>query len=362
MRPAVAAALALAVRLLLVFCGERRDQAPGLRYTDIDYLVFSDAADHVIHNLSPYARPTFRYSPLVAYVLLPNALFGRRFGKILFCLFDVATGAIIRALVPARHALFALLLWDFNPIVINISTRGNADSATAFLLVLVVLLLERRRHCWAAVLFGLAVHLRLFPAFLSVTLLAYLGYRIIPFGVIAYATFASLNLYFFWRYGGVFLGEVFLYHLARRDYRHNFAPPWLGAYLNDEGSAAWAVVRVALTLAISLYFWGDLRRSWAAVIVCFVAYNPVCTVQYFDWALALLALVPESVRTRRFLSAAVAWLLAHAAWLGIAYRLEFRAENLFYQLWAASVAVFVANNAVLWALLSGGRGRGVKEE
>jgi phosphatidylinositol glycan class M len=343
--------VALLLRIAVLFYGEIQDQTPGLHYTDIDYLVFSDASDFLRNGSSPYNRPTYRYSPLLAAFLLPNGVFGRKFGKILFCLFDVLTGALIQSMVPSEQSTFCRLLWDFNPFVINISTRGNSDSITAFLLVFVLFLLERRYLFWAAFFFGLSVHLRIFPAFLCLTLLCYLRVRIIPFGIIAYCVFGSLNLLFFWLYDAQFVGEAYLYHFVRRDSRHNFAAPWLSIYFGEDPTISWAVVRILLCCAISLYSMKDLRRAWAAIVVCFIAYNTVCTVQYFDWAIALLALIPRHIRNKRFLACAVAWLVPHLIWLGTAYRLEFRAEDVFFPLWIASLAVFVGNNAILYGIL-----------
>jgi phosphatidylinositol glycan class M len=151
------------------------------------------------------------------------------------------------------------------------------------------------------------------------------------------AVFAALTLFFWW-YEVDFVRETYLYHLVRRDYRHNFAPLWLGVYLGVEPAATWGA-------ALSVYFRGDLRGAWAAIIVCFIAYNPVCTVQYFDWATTMLALIPERTRTKRFL-------LCFAVWLGTAYMLEFKAMDVFYPLWCASVAVFVGNNVLLYGIVA----------
>ena len=78
----------------------------GVRYTDVDYDVFADAARHVAGGRSPYARHTYRYTPFLARLLaVPLArprvgavLSPRHFGKLLFYLADVLCGALIAAL------------------------------------------------------------------------------------------------------------------------------------------------------------------------------------------------------------------------------------------------------------------------
>ena len=73
-----------ALRLALVVFGEWQDVHLEVRYTDVDYLVFSDAAASVAAGGSPFARANYRYSPLLAFLLLPNSLLHAAWGKLLF--------------------------------------------------------------------------------------------------------------------------------------------------------------------------------------------------------------------------------------------------------------------------------------
>lgn len=81
--------LGLAVRLVLLLFGLWQDANLQVKYTDIDYEVYTDAARFILQGGSPYDRSTYRYSPLLAFLMVPNVVMQKAFGKLLFCACDL---------------------------------------------------------------------------------------------------------------------------------------------------------------------------------------------------------------------------------------------------------------------------------
>jgi phosphatidylinositol glycan class M len=198
----------------------------GVKYTDIDYDVFTDAARYVARGESPYKRHTYRYTPFLAVILSYGSqvdtvhqgsshldgtrpwswrccLFGwwkseRYFGRFLFCLADAICGLIILQLRRRhRHAkdrgketfpssnLQDALWWLYNPLPINICTRGSAESFVVLLLVLGTVSLAlapvkgpTKSRLWgkamlAGMMHGMAIHSKLYPIIYTLSFMSH---------------------------------------------------------------------------------------------------------------------------------------------------------------------------------------------
>lgn len=65
-----------------------------------------------------------------------------------------------------RQAVICASVWLFNPLSITVSTRGNAESVMAVLVLLTLFLLARSGHIgilFSAVTYGLSVHMKIYP-------------------------------------------------------------------------------------------------------------------------------------------------------------------------------------------------------
>jgi len=71
---------------------------------------------------------------------------------------------------------------------------------------------------------------------------------------------------------------------------------------------------------------------------------------WYIWFLPLV--LPKLDMTRwKAIELLSAWVGAQAVWLSLAYRLEFLGENVYLQLWGASVAFILLNSHVLVGII-----------
>jgi phosphatidylinositol glycan class M len=395
---------------------------PGVAYTDIDYHVFTDAASYIQQDKSPYERDTYRYTPFLAALL---ALLPREGGRYLFCLADAACGwMIVHFRQRARNSSFSLqstsppstipiisprlqdaLWWLYNPLAINICTRGSAESLMVLLPVLLTYAAalswaSTPKKSWTSVLLasfwhGVAIHSKLYPVIYTLSFMTFFapalelplskfsskssrGLSFLPsylwswaqrllqpapllFLVTSLTTFALLTYLAVLYYGQQALDEGLLYHFSRVDHRHNYSMHWFWIYLaRARGGANMALVgRLLLLPQLTLLFYTSLgiaphNLSLALFVqtFLFVAHNKVITAQYFTWYLCLLPLCSESLAlTRRVATALGTLLVAVLFWLGSAYCLEMQGMAVHRIVWLASVVFFGANVNLLGALL-----------
>lgn len=219
--------LGIIIRLGLIIYGEIQDEIAQVPYTDIDYKVVTDGARHILQGSSPFKRHTYRYSPLLAILLIPNILVHKCFGKILFSLFDILTGIMIERVVYnelkiefiehvekdkckdnkndnddndveeldvdtdeklfkkkietseeikklhlpvvySKWAENAALFWFYNPLSMAIATRGNGDSISSFFVLATAYFIHKFdgkdiHKFWAGLCLGVSIHLRIYP-------------------------------------------------------------------------------------------------------------------------------------------------------------------------------------------------------
>ncbi|PHH85516.1 hypothetical protein CDD83_302 [Cordyceps sp. RAO-2017] len=398
LRPAALFVGAALLRLGLLGYGAWQDGRSAVKYTDVDYLVFTDAARFVArgHAAGPYARETYRYTPLLAWLLLPTtACFG--LGKLLFAAADLLAGWLLLRLLRRRRAKGAggggadeafAALWLWNPMVAAISTRGSSEGLLGVLTVALLWAVETRRVAAAGAVLGLAVHVKIYPFIYAPAIVWWMddarmgrpaaGPALVRFfspdrirlALVSLATFAGLNLLMYSIYGSPFVVHTYLHHVTRVDHRHNFSPYHVLLYLNSAAPSALRVESLAFVpqlllscLLIPLVLAKrDLATSMMAQTFAFVTFNKVCTSQYFLWYMVFLPLyLPSSSLLRRpalGLSALGLWVAGQAAWLHQAYRLEFLGASTFFPgLWLAELAFFLVNCWVLGLIVADGARR-----
>nr|GEW05200.1 GPI mannosyltransferase 1 [Tanacetum cinerariifolium] len=374
------------LRVFLIVYGEWQDAHMEVRYTDVDYLVFSDAAALVVAGKSPYKRSTYRYSPLIAYLLTPNSFIHQSWGKFIFSVSDLLVGYFMRTIlklrgVPENLSIYSVIVWLFNPFTFTIGTRGNCEPIVCAIILWIIICLMRGNLFQGAVWYGLVVHMRIYPIIYALPIVilldplhfkhgkkpsviewssrdvkpgASLGLdkssnlnrlwvlfssiftrsRIL-FGLISATIFFFFTGLFFYLYEWEFLNEALLYHLTRTDPRHNFSIYFYHIYLNYEREFSVLeklisfLPQLIVQVVLVSRFARDLPFCFFVQTVAFVAFNKVITAQYFVWFFCLLPLI-------------LPWSKMKLKWEG---------KQVFIQLWAASLLFFAANIYVMITII-----------
>ncbi|KAH7849829.1 hypothetical protein Vadar_023594 [Vaccinium darrowii] len=252
------------LRLLLIVYGEWQDSHMEVRYTDVDYLVFSDAASLMASGKSPYERTTYRYSPLIAFLLIPNSVIHREWGKFLFLASDLLVGLFIYNIlklrkVPEILCTYAVMSWLFNPFTFTIGTHGNFEPIVCAMVFWIIICLRNGNLIQAA-----------FCMFTQERLL---------FGLISGAVFFICTGIFYYLYGWEFLQEALLYHLIWTGPMHNFSIYFFHIYLHYEHE--FSVLEKLISFlpqfivqpALVFRFAQDLPCCFFVQTIAFVAFN-----------------------------------------------------------------------------------------
>lgn len=305
-----------------------------MKYTDIDYYVFTDAVRYISRGQSPYARDTYRYTPFLAWLIYPTVWSGPfwfSFGKILFAVGDVAAGWMMFRILKEykkmdnERALRFASIWLLNPMVATISTRGSSEGLLGVFVTALLWAVLAKRILLAGFLLGFAVHFKIYPFIYAVSIVwfldntktersksnssktlfeqiwSFLNPQRIYLAIYSLVTFMALNVAMYAMYGWPFLEHSYFYHLIRIDHRHNFSPYNTLLYYNsspgdktahysapgEQSAPSFELARLAFLpqLLLSAVFIPlvlskkDLPSTMLAQTFAFVTFNKVCTSQ-----------------------------------------------------------------------------------
>jgi phosphatidylinositol glycan class M len=400
-----AVSMGLLIRLVVAYALPRLMDHTAVPYTDIDFYVFTDAATHIQEGGSPYDRTTYRYTPFLALALAQ--FHHAEYARYLFCFADTLCGYVI-LLIRRKQRRKQLdykmtsndnnrwldsLLWLYNPLVINICTRGSAESLLVLLPVLTTIYIvqcyDTKRIGTAiasGITHGVAIHAKLYPIIYTLSFMTSFADRSEPleplqswirvcttwtkrlfkpaplmFGLTSMITFLALTYAAVYFYGEIALQEGLLYHFSRVDHRHNYSMHWYWIYLARSANVDISIAgRLLLFPQIILLAYSSLgvapHNLTLALFVqtfLFVTHNKVITAQYFTWYLCLLPLcIDQFCWTRRVKLSLVVLVFSMAIWLGSAYCLEMQGMAVHEIVWTASVVFFAANVNLHGAMLA----------
>ncbi|KAK9454882.1 PIG-M-domain-containing protein [Dipodascopsis uninucleata] len=369
------------MRIAFFYYGVYQDEHAEIRFTDIDYFVFTDASKFMAQGGSPYDRATYRYTPILAWLLLPTTTYFW-FGKLLFALGDIVAGWLMLRIfkirgLPEDQALRFAAVWLLNPMVATISTRGSSEGLLGAMVIALLWAVYSRKIVIAGALAGYAVHFKIYPIIYVPSILwsldnsekilgngmfRWVNKDRVKFALVSFATFVLLTGAMYYVYGHPFLLHTYLHHLSRSDHRHNFSPYNILLYISSIPSIELKSTYPSLAFIPQLFISGvflpcmlakkDLAKTMFVQTFAFVTFNKVCTSQYFMWYIVLLPFyLPSSAMLKNKwlgLRAGLLWTLAQALWLQQGFELEYLGNSTFFPgIFAATLIFFVVN---IWIL------------
>ena len=407
--------VSLFIRYIIIVITEYLYYNYGVLYTDIDYHVFSDGAKHAAKFESPYERETYRYTPLLAILMIPNIKIWYPIGKFLLSTIDVGVGYLIEKLLRAQEKQlkedrtfneilkaendeayynYASLFYLYNPLTIVICTRGSADCIITFLVLLSLIYLEKKKYYLSALIYGFAVHFKIYPIIYAPSLFLYLLYKEfiqnkngpkelepIPFFqriyhkikstiimvfsnlftktalffvIISSGVFFFFLALFYKLIGYKFLYEYLLYHLIRKDHRHNYSIFYYTIYLTYDNdfskylSLITFLPQMILILSVTIFLYKDINLCLIVLTMIFVHFNKVITAQYFIWYLSLIPLIIHrnllfGVKKLKAILLLTIWMIFEIIWNRYSHLLEYEGQNYFMSMWIVNILFFLTS-------------------
>ena len=345
--------------------------------TDIDYHVYTEGARELVNGGNPYDRFTYRYTPLIAYMMIPN-LTVPFFGKILFNVLDlwaIAYMDLFLRRIPGLTSVQrykSLSFWALNPFMAYINGRGSCESVSLLLLAAMLYHLrlanyrkaEKFNIMLSGVLYGLLIHFRIYPVIFGLTLYIYINkQRVFPrlniliFGILTIAVNVVLVSFFYKLYGDLFLQECYLYHLKRKDPRHNYSLFWIQTVFEyftqtplfpiPNIGRLLLFVRLGLICVVSIAWRKQHLYAMLIQTFIFTTLNTVYTAQYIIWEIQLLPylLADSDVYSRSkkgpFWLLILLWFINLEYWAVESNKFEHLGRNTFYMMHFANLGYFL---------------------
>ena len=152
--------------------------------------------------------------------------------------------------------------------------------------------------------------------------------------------------------GYKFLYEYLLYHLIRKDHRHNYSIFYYTIYLTYDNpfskylSLVTFLPQMLLILTVTIFLYRDINLCLIVLTMIFVHFNKVITAQYFIWYLSLIPLIVHrnllfNVKKCKALIMFSIWMFFELIWNTYSHLLEYEGKNYFMSMWVVNICFFL---------------------